>query len=92
MNFVVFDVGGNELENWIVYSVGGGVLVEDNKQLFIESLEVYFMNSMIEILDWCEYIGKSYWEYVKECEDFDIWDYLKEVWDMMKEFVQCGFE
>jgi len=29
---------------------------------------------------------------VKECEDPDIWDYLKEVWDTMKESVQRGLE
>ena len=92
MNFVALDAGGNELENWTVYSVGGGALAEDNKQPSIESPEVYSMNSMTEILDWCEHTGKSYWEYVKECEDPDIWDYLKEVWDTMKESVQRGLE
>ena len=66
MNFVALDAGGNELENWTVYSVGGGALAEDNKQPSIESPEVYSMNSMTEILDWCEHTGKSYWEYVKE--------------------------
>lgn len=92
MNFVALDAGGNELENWTVYSVGGGALAEDNKQPSIESPEVYSMNSMTEFLDWCEHTGKSYWEYVKECEDPDIWDYLKEVWDTMKESVQRGLE
>ena len=92
MNFVALDAGGNELENWTVYSVGGGALAEDNKQPSIESPEVYSKNSMTEILDWCEHTGKSYWEYVKECEDPDIWDYLKEVWDTMKESVQRGLE
>ena len=92
MNFVALDAGGNELENWTVYSVGGGALAEDNKQPSIESPEVYSMNSRTEILDWCEHTGKSYWEYVKECEDPDIWDYLKEVWDTMKESVQRGLE
>lgn len=92
MNFVALDAGGNELENWTVYSVGGGALAEDNKQPSIESPEVYSMNNMTEILDWCEHTGKSYWEYVKECEDPDIWDYLKEVWDTMKESVQRGLE
>ena len=92
MNFIALDADGNELENWTVYSVGGGALAEDNKQASIESPEVYGMNSMTEILDWCEHTGKSYWEYVKECEDPDIWDYLKEVWDTMKESVQRGLE
>ena len=38
------------------------------------------MENMTEILQWCEDTGKSYWEYVKECEEEDIWDYLAEVW------------
>jgi len=92
MNFIALDADGNELENWTVYTVGGGALAEDNKQASIESPEVYGMNSMTEILDWCEHTGKSYWEYVKECEDPDIWDYLREVWNTMKESVQRGLE
>ena len=92
MNFIALDADGNELENWTVYSVGGGALAEDNKQASLESPEVYGMNSMTEILDWCEHTGKSYWEYVKECEDPDIWDYLREVWNTMKESVQRGLE
>lgn len=92
MNFIALDADGNELENWTVYSVGGGALAEDNKQASIESPEVYGMNSMTEILDWCEHTGKSYWEYVKECEVPDIWDYLREVWNTMKESVQRGLE
>ena len=92
MNFIALDADGNELENWTVYSVGGGALAEDNKQASIESPEVYGMNSMTEILDWCEHTGKSYWDYVKECEDPDIWDYLREVWNTMKESVQRGLE
>lgn len=92
MNFIALDADGNELENWTVYSVGGGALAEDNKQASIESPEVYGMNSMTEILDWCKHTGKSYWEYVKECEDPDIWDYLREVWNTMKESVQRGLE
>lgn len=92
MNFIALDADGNELENWTVYSVGGGALAEDNKQASIENPEVYGMNSMTEILDWCEHTGKSYWEYVKECEDPDIWDYLREVWNTMKESVQRGLE
>ena len=92
MNFIALDADGNELENWTVYSVGGGALAEDNKQASIESPEVYGMNSMTEILDWCDHTGTSYWEYVKECEDPDIWDYLREVWNTMKESVQRGLE
>ena len=50
------------------------------------------MNNMTEILQWCERTGKSYWEYVKECESEDIWDYLAEVWDTMKDAIHRGLE
>lgn len=92
MNFVARDADGNELDNWTVYSVGGGALAEDNDKPSIECPEVYSMSSMTEILNWCKYTGKSYWEYVKECENSDVWDYLKEVWDTMKEAVERGLE
>ena len=50
------------------------------------------MSSMTEIMQWCERTGKSYWEYVKECEDSDLWDYLQEVWKTMQDAVKRGLE
>ena len=47
---------------------------------------------MTEILQWCERTGKSYWEYVKECEESDIWDYLQEVWKTMQAAVKRGLD
>ncbi|MCF0177124.1 MAG: L-serine ammonia-lyase, iron-sulfur-dependent, subunit alpha, partial [Bacteroidales bacterium] len=44
------------------------------------------------ILNWCERYGKSYWEYVKECEESDIWDYFNEVWKTMRNAVHEGLE
>ena len=73
MTFAAFDANNKIQENWTVYSIGGGALAENNSNPTIESPEVYGMNSMTEILEWCERTGKSYWEYVKECENEDIW-------------------
>jgi L-serine dehydratase len=56
------------------------------------SQHIYAMNTMTEILNWCERTGKSYWEYVQECEESDIWDYLSEVWKTMRESVERGLE
>ena len=92
MTFAAFDANNKIQENWTVYSIGGGALAENNSNPTIESPEVYGMNSMTEILEWCERTGKSYWEYVKECENEDIWDYLAEVWDTMKEAIHRGLE
>lgn len=92
MTFAALDAKGRNVENWTVYSVGGGALAESGDQSSIETPEVYGMNSMTEILEWCEHTGKTYWEYVKECEDPDIWDYLKEVWETMQDAVHRGLE
>ena len=82
MTFAALDANNKVTENWTVYSIGGGALAENNDTPTIESPEVYGMNNMTEILQWCERTGKSYWEYVKECENEDIWDYLAEVWTL----------
>ena len=91
MKFRAFDGEGNCAEEWTVYSVGGGALAEEG-QAPIEHKQVYTMNTATEILSWCISTGKSYWEYVEECEGPEIWDYLREVWHTMKEAVQHGLE
>lgn len=80
-------------DSWTVFSVGGGALAEetDNKDS-INTPEVYDMNRMTDILNWCEHTGKNYWEYVLQCEDNDIWDYLNEVWKTMKASVERGLD
>ena len=92
MTFAAFDTNNKLVENWTVYSIGGGALAENSDTPSIESRDVYGMNSMTEILEWCERSGKSYWEYVKECEDSDIWDYLNEVWKTMIDSIHRGLE
>lgn len=54
--------------------------------------EIYDMNRMSEILYWCERTGRNYWEYVQQCEDEDIWDYLAEVWKTMREAIERGLD
>lgn len=92
MTFAAFDTDDKLIENWTVYSIGGGALAENSDAPSIESRDVYGMNSMTEILEWCEHSGKGYWEYVKECEDSDIWDYLNEVWKTMIDSIRRGLE
>ena len=91
MKFQGFDAEGHITENWTVFSIGGGALGEEGKQnLTFE--EIYPMNSATEILAWCMHTGKSYWEYVEECEGKNIWDYLEEVWNTMQQAIRNGLE
>lgn len=76
---------------WTVFSIGGGALAEEG-QSSIELPEIYAMNTMTEILQYCEWSGKGYWEYVEECEGPGIWDYLREVWHTMRDAVERGLD
>lgn len=93
MTFAAYDSNGKLSENWTVYSIGGGALAEKDGEIEDAPMkDIYSMAKMSEILTWCEKTGKSYWEYVKECEDQDIWDYLALVWKTMKEAIERGLE
>lgn len=91
MKFEAFDAAGNRTDQWIVYSVGGGELAEEGAQR-TASDEVYSMSTMTEILQWCERTGRSYWEYVEECEGSEIWDFLAQVWNTMCSAVERGLD
>ena len=91
MLFKSKDENGKVTDEWTVFSVGGGALAEegiDNSA----SPDIYEMTKMSQILGWCERSGRSYWEYVQQCEESDIWDYLHEVWKTMSEAVERGLE
>ena len=93
MKFVSVDAEGKETDSWTVFSVGGGALAEEKDgSTSVNTPDVYEMNHLTEILHWCERTGKSYWEYVKECEESDIWDYLAEVWTTMKDAIHRGLD
>ena len=76
---------------WTVFSIGGGALAEEGKST-ISLPELYDLNTMTEILQYCVWSGKSYWEYVEEREGSEIWAFLKEVWDVMKDAVERGLD
>lgn len=93
MTFSAFDEDGHEVDSWTVYSVGGGALSEGGEIRWLTDVkDVYKKNTLKEILTWCDNHGRSYWEYVDECEESDIWDYLMEVWKAMQESVERGLD
>ena len=83
------------IDEWVVYSVGGGDIVCEEQSALQEDLhheEIYDMTELSEILAWCNKTGKTYWEYVLEIEDSDIMDYLNEVWKTMRDAISRGLE
>ena len=91
MTFKSFDSNGNILDEWTVYSVGGGDIVEEGQSRTVGQ-SIYPLTKIKDILKYCEERGLSYWEYVEQCEGPAIWDYLHEVWEVMKAAVVRGIE
>lgn len=88
MIFKALDNSGNIIEEWTVYSVGGGALEEEGSHT--ETQDVYELQSMTEIVNWCQDNGLTLWEYVEKCEGPEIWDYLREIWHVMVAAVERG--
>lgn len=91
MKFKAFDEEHRTVDSWTVYSVGGGALSEGKEEGdMFDTPEVYELNTMTEIMEWCYSNGRSYWEYVELCEGRQFWDYLHEVWVAMQQSVETG--
>ena len=93
MKFVGRDVNGDIIDEWTVYSIGGGALSDGTDgHDELGASEVYDLNKMSDIQSWCYDNGRSFWEYVEKCEDKEIWDYLKTIWQTMKEAILRGLD
>ena len=84
-------VDGRVVDDWTVYSVGGGALAEENSAP-IENEDVYPHKRLIDILHWCTENGRTLWEYVELHEGEDIWNFLSEIWHVMRDAVERGIE
>ncbi len=90
MLFKAFGADDALQEAWTVYSIGGGALSEGPGKELSHSGNVYQMNSLTEIISWCDHNGRNMWEYVDLEEGPEIWDYLRTIWGAMKESVERG--
>lgn len=81
---------GKSINEWIVYSIGGGDLSEGKNR--VEQPSLYDKTLMKSILEWCEETGKTFWEYVEDTEDKDIYEYLLTVWKTMEAAIQRGLD
>lgn len=90
MKFEALDDMGKVIDEWVVYSIGGGDIAEEGQSRVHN--HVYEMTHIADIQAWCEKTGHNYWEYVEQCEGPEIWDYLREVWHVMKAAVERGIE
>ncbi|MBQ6998143.1 MAG: L-serine ammonia-lyase, iron-sulfur-dependent, subunit alpha [Oscillospiraceae bacterium] len=82
--------GGKDAAYLRVESIGGGD-IRIPGQPHLDSPEVYPENSFAEIADFCKwrYIHKLS-DYVELNEGEEIWDFLMNVWQMMKQSIEDG--
>ena len=105
MRFCAWDNQDNLLDDWTVYSVGGGALAEENQEPGTKnkdsllstlnsqlSTDIYPLTRLSDIKDYCDSQGWDYWEYVEHYEGKEIWDYLREVWQVMRDAVERGLD
>ncbi|MFC2096449.1 L-serine ammonia-lyase, iron-sulfur-dependent, subunit alpha [Bacteroidota bacterium] len=79
-----------KLNDWVVYSIGGGDLRDVGG--IINDKIVYKHKNLNDILNWCNLEGKTFWEYVEDCEGSDIWEFLKDIWTIMKTTIETGLD
>jgi len=91
-NGMIFEAveNGKVVDSWTVYSVGGGDLKDENGILNDE--RIYRHTTLTDILDWCNDNGQTFWGYVEEHEGEEIWNFLKEVWKIMKKSIKIGLD
>lgn len=92
MRFVALNDKGDVIDEWIIYSVGGGKIADENTELKAQENHIYPHKNISEILDYIDERGLTFWEYVERYEEKDIWDYLANIWHTMKESVEDGLQ
>lgn len=83
-------INGKSVKEWITYSIGGGDLSDGTGKT--EKEHLYDKTTMKQILQWCQQTGKTFWEYVEDTEDEDIYEFLSTVWQTMEAAIHRGMD
>ncbi len=78
------------IDEWLVFSVGGGSLKELNEKRDSFKESIYPHKSMEEILEYCEKTNMSLVDYVLKYEGESIVEYLASILARMKRTIQKG--
>jgi L-serine dehydratase len=88
--FEAFDSNNEKINDWEVYSIGGGSIMDNQSNA--EKVNLYSQTTMAEIFKELETNGGSFWEYVVRTEGEEILAYLTKVWETMKDAIARGLE
>jgi len=90
IQFEGFGHDGEMSHTWTTYSIGGGDISDNGKRG--SAAKIYPLETMTEILRWCQDNGRTLWEYVEIHEPSDIWGHLSEVWQVMQDAIVRGID
>lgn len=90
LDIEVFE-GGNSVAVQRVYSVGGGTIVLEGEhdENAVEE-HVYPLTTFADIAEYCKGKNIRLWQYVEECEGAEIFFYLADIWEQMKNTIHEG--
>ena len=81
---------GVESPRMRVQSVGGGDIVIEGRAPERDADQVYPENSLAEIVRFCKWRKIRLWEYVEMTEGPEIWEFLAQVWKVMRWAIADG--
>ncbi len=88
LTFEARGADGRVSTSWTAYSVGGGKVIDDSYSA--DEAQLYPFVSMDAVMAHCEKNGRQLWEIVEEFEGATVWEYLGEVWEVMREAIKRG--
>ncbi|MBE5922291.1 MAG: serine dehydratase [Lachnospiraceae bacterium] len=88
MDVIAF-AGESECGSVRVISVGGGTILVDN-EVAIASKKIYKENKFSDIAAYCNEHALRLWQYAEENEGPDFWNYMSDIWKVMKNSIRKG--
>ncbi len=74
-----------------IYSVGGGS-IEFEGEPVDEKKKLYKQTTFKEIAEYCQNKRIKLWQYVEENEDKDFYKFMEQIWQDMKNSIECGLQ
>ena len=81
---------GELIDEWLIFSIGGGELKELGHKETIDCKEIYKQTTFNEILEYCKEHHLSLFEYIIKHEDKDILEFAKSILKAMFDNVERG--
>lgn len=89
MLFEALDADKKPIAEERMYSLGGGAIRSEH-EADAESAGIYPLKDLASIMAHCEKNGITYWEYVEQHEEEDLWAFLSTIWHTMQGSIERG--